>query len=90
VGDRQPGPWEHLVITLITVAGTAIMVWWQMPPAQRQMMTLEARRRLHRVLAGAALRSGRAAMRDELEGRAAEAGSRYALTYRLSRLRDGL
>jgi hypothetical protein len=85
--DQHPRPWAQLAA--LTVA-LAVMAWAEMPPWQRQQLTARCRQGLRRVVARVALLSGRAAMRDELSGRQAEAESRYAFTERLSRIRDGL
>lgn len=83
-------PRASLLVTLVTVAGMALMVWAEMPEWQREMMTRAVRSRLHRVAAKLARASGRRAMGDELAGRASEADAGYRRTYRLSVTRDRL
>lgn len=83
----QDKPWQRILITLATVLGTAAAAWSQMPPSQQQIMMLTARAWAQRTLHRAARASGRRAMAAELAGRP-EADTGYAITYRLSRLRD--
>lgn len=87
-GDQ--GPWTHLVMTLITLGGVAVIMWMEAPEWQRQMLTRTVRSRLHRAAALAARASGHRAMGDELGGRDREAHAGYGFTYRLSRVRDRL
>jgi hypothetical protein len=84
------GPWTHLLVTAISVAGVAGMIWLEMPEWQRETVKRAARGRLHRGAAAIARASGYRAMGDELSGRQAEAEAGYGFTYRVSRLRDRL
>lgn len=86
----KPGPWTQLLMTVITVAGSVVIVWIQLPEQQRQMMILALRSRARRLAARAAQLSGHKAMGRELAGRMAEAEAGYGFTYRLSRARDAL
>jgi len=84
------GPWSHLLMTVITLAGVGAVMWMEAPEWQRAMIKRQARVRL-RLLAGRlAASSGHRAMGDELQGRIAEAHAGYGFTYRLSALRDRL
>lgn len=84
------GPWTHLLMTVITLAGVAGVMWMEAPEYQREMVKRAARSRLRRLAAGLARASGRRAMGDELDGRADQARAGYGFTYRLSCLRDRL
>jgi hypothetical protein len=88
--EGKPGPLAHLLMTLITLAGVALVMWMEAPEWQRQMITRSARRRGRQLAARLAARSGHQSMGSELSGRAAEAHAGYGITYRLSRLRDRL
>ena len=79
--------WARLIEALLTLAGTAALIWWQMPPSQQQMIILETRSRAHRALHRAARASGRLAMGRELAG-TPERLAGYDITLRLSELRD--
>lgn len=83
-------PWEHLVMTLVTVAGMAALMWMEAPEWQREIIKRAARNRLRRLAAGVARRSGHRAMGDELDGRTEQARAGYGFTYRLSTFRDRL
>jgi hypothetical protein len=87
---RDQGPWAHLAMTAITLAGVAVVMWLEAPEYQRAMIRQAARLRLRRLASAAARHSGHQAMGDELSGRAREAAAGYGFTYRLSRLRDNL
>ena len=82
------GPWTHLLMTAITLAGVAAVMWMEAPEWQRQMIIRAARARARQGAALLAARSGHHAMGDELSGRRAEATAGYGITYRLSRMRD--
>lgn len=84
------GPWTHLLMTVITLAGVAGVMWMEAPEYQREMVKRAARHRLRRLAAAAARHSGHRAMGDELSGRLKEALAGYRFTYRLSRVRDAL
>jgi hypothetical protein len=83
-------PWTHLLVTVITVAGVAVIMWMEAPPWQREAIQRATRLRLRSLATRAAALSGHHAMGDELHGRKAEADAGYGFTYRLSRLRDKL
>lgn len=83
-------PWAHLLMTLITLAGMAAVMWMESPEWQREMIRRAARSRLRRLAAAVARRSGHRAMGDELDGRTEQARAGYGFTYRLSSLRDRL
>jgi hypothetical protein len=84
------GPWTHLLMTLITLAGVSAVMWMEAPEWQRETIRRAARLRLHQLAAAAARASGHRAMGDELGGRMREAMAGYGFTYRLSRMRDRL
>lgn len=83
--DKRP-VWAELTLILVSAAATGLMIWYSMPPVQRQMATLEARQRTFRFLSGRASRAGRAGMGEELAGR--DPKPAYSLAYTLSRWRD--
>jgi hypothetical protein len=87
VGGDQ-GPWTHLVMTVITVAGVGVIMWMEAPEWQRETIKRAIRFRLHRAADQLARASGHRAMGDELQGRTSEAEAGYGFTYRLSRMRD--
>ena len=89
MGEPQ-GPWTHLLVTVISVAGMAALVWMEAPEWQREMIKRQARLRLRSLITRLAVSSGQRAMGDELSGRTAEAHAGYGFTYRLSALRDRL
>jgi hypothetical protein len=82
MGGEHPPMWQQLLMTAVSVAAVAAMLWMEAPTWQREQIRQAVRSRL----ASAAWRSGREAMRLEIEhGRP---GSGYTFTYWLSRLRD--
>jgi len=87
-GDQ--GPLSHLLMTLITLAGVAAIMWMEAPQWQREAIRRSARHHARRAAARVARASGHRAMGDELSGRLRDAATGYGITYRLSRLRDGL
>lgn len=87
---NDQGPWAHLLMTAITLAGVAGMMWMEAPEYQREMVKRAARSRLRRLAAAVARHSGHRAMGDELGGRADQARAGYGFTYRISCLRDRL
>ena len=89
MGDGQ-GPWTHLLMTVITLAGVGAVMWMEAPEWQREMIRRRTRLRLRSLATRLAVRSGRRAMGDELRGRRAEAEAGYGFTYRLSVMRDRL
>lgn len=87
MGDQ--GPWTHLLMTAITLAGVAGIMWMEAPEWQREMIRQATRSRLRRAAARLARASGHRAMGRELAGTPEdEAG--YWFPYRLSRVRDAL
>ena len=88
--DGKPGPWAHLLMTLITLAGVAAVMWMEAPEWQRQMILRTTRARARAAATRLAALSGHRSMGDELRGRTVEAHAGYGFTYRLSRLRDRL
>jgi hypothetical protein len=88
MGDQ--GPWTHLVMTVITVAGVLVIMWMEAPEWQRETIKRAARVRVRSLAGRLAARSGHRAMGDELDGRTAEAEAGYGFTYRVSKLRDRL
>lgn len=88
--DKAGSVWNHLLITVISVAGAMMIVWADLPPDQRAWTVLKVRGRLHRVLHQCAARAGRAGMTSELASHGPTAHAGYGLAYRLSQLRDRL
>lgn len=86
--DEQQDIWRHLILTLISVGGMLMVVWAELPPSQRTMITLEARAAAHRLLNRTARRAGHWGMGSELAGHEPTAAVSYSLASRLSRLRD--
>ena len=84
----QRSIWAHLLMTVISVAGMAVIVWMELPESQRAMMTLTMRTRLQRMLHRSAQRAGHAGMGAELHERYPAAGTAYGAAYWLARLRD--
>lgn len=81
---RQPGKLE-LVLTL---ASTALMVWFMIPQTERQQAQMLAVHRLRQLAGRLAALEGRAGMADELSGR--DPLPRYGTAFYLSRARDAL
>jgi len=91
VEDRTgPGPVQQAVMLALSVLGTAVMVWVQLPESERMMIALETRAWLHRRLNRAAHRAGHLGMGSELREHEPSAVVSYGLAYRLARLRDWL
>ena len=90
MGEEPRNLWVHLLMTAISVAGMAAVVWLEMPESQRTMMYLTTRTWLHRNLHLSALRAGRAGMGAELHEHMPSAHVGYGLAYRLARWRDAL
>jgi len=89
VQEQQQGSvWQHLLMTLISLAGAAVLIWMELPPSQRMMMSLELRKRSYRALHVAARAAGRWGMTSELREYGPSAAASYGLAYRLGRLRD--
>lgn len=80
-GDRPP-MWQQLVMTAVSVAAVGVMLWMEAPQWQKEQIRLAVRSHL----AVAAWRSGRKAMRLEIDG--GRPVGLYQVTYLLSRLRD--
>jgi len=85
---HQQPVWQYLLTTLIGLAGMAAMIWMELPPSQRMMVTLAVRERSYRVLHAAARAAGRWGMGSELREHRESAAASYGLAYRLSRWRD--
>jgi len=85
--EQRPA-WAEIVLVLVSTAATGVLVWYSMPPAQREMAVLSARTRAHRWLAVHAPRAGRAGMADELAGR--DPAPAYGMAYRMATWRDRL
>ena len=83
-------PWTHLLMTLITLGGVAVIMWMEAPEWQRQMITRSARAKARGLVTRVAASSGHHAMGDELSGRLREALAGYGFTEKLSRIRDRL
>jgi hypothetical protein len=88
VGDAQ-GPWTHLIMTAITLAGVAVIMWMEAPEWQRQMAARKIRLRLRSAATRLAACAGHRAMGRELGG-TPENDAGYHTAYRISRFRDTL
>jgi hypothetical protein len=77
-------------MTVITLAGMAVIMWMEAPEWQREIARRAVRARSHALAGRLARRTGHRAMGDELSGRSLEAEAGYGVAYRLSRLRDRL
>jgi hypothetical protein len=88
--ETDQGLRSQLLMLAVSITGTAILVWMELPPDQRVMWTLEARTRLRKWLTLAARRAGHAGMGSELSGWQQSAAAGYGLAYRLARARDKL
>jgi hypothetical protein len=86
----EPNPWQNLLVTVVTVAGVAVIMWMEAPAWQRETVKRALRWRLRYVATRLAARSGHRAMGDELDGREAEAEAGYRQTFKLSTWRDRL
>lgn len=82
MGGDHPPMWQQLVMTAVSVAAVGVMLWMEAPQWQRDQI----RHQLRSHLAMAAWRSGREAMRLEID-RGRPVGL-YHVTYLISRLRD--
>lgn len=76
----------EILLSLVSLAGTAWIVWIQLPPAERQMCRLSMASAAHRWLARASRRLGYLGMGDELAGR--DPRDRYGLALMLGKARD--
>jgi hypothetical protein len=88
--DNDESLKSRLLMLAVSIAGTAILVWMELPPDHRMMIGLETRARLQRWLHRAALRAGRAGIASEVSGWRQSAAAGYGVAYRLSRARDRL
>src|SRR5258708_29255387 len=79
MGESQ-GPWTQLLVTVITVAGVAVIVWMEAPPWQREAMRRVLRLRVRQAAGHPAARGGHRAMGDELRGRAGGAAAGHGVT----------
>jgi len=82
---QRRSPVVELLVALASVAGTAMIVWYNMAPQERMWLKLEMARGAHQLSDRLARRTGRKGMGDELAGR--DFG-RYRIAYRLSLVRD--
>jgi hypothetical protein len=87
---NDSNPWTHLLMTLITLTGVAVIMWMEAPEWQRQLIARAARARLRAAATRVAASSGHHAMGDELSGRLREALAGYGFTEKISRIRDRL
>jgi hypothetical protein len=85
---HQQPVWQYLLTTLIGLAGMAVMIWMELPPSQRMMVSLELRRRLYRGLHTTARVVGHYGMSSELAAHRESAAVSYGLAYRLAQWRD--
>lgn len=88
--DENPG--FRALMALAELAAAMLMlaaIWSQMPPSQRELITLEIRTRLRGHAGKLARATGRRAMGRELAG-TPESRAGYDLAYRFSVLRDRL
>jgi hypothetical protein len=81
--SSDPPVWQQLLMTAVSLAAVAAMLWMEAPQWQRDQF----RNGLRSRLAQAAWQSGRHAMSLEIE-RGRPAGLGYGVTYWLSRVRD--
>lgn len=82
MGGERPPMWQQLVMTAVSVAAVAAMLWMEAPAWQKEQI----RHALRSHLAVAAWQTGRKAMRLEID-RGRPVGL-YQVTYWISRLRD--
>jgi hypothetical protein len=81
---------SQLLMLAVSITGTAILVWMELPPDHRTMLALEARMRIGKWMHRAARQAGHAAMGSELSGWRQSAAAGYGLAYRLAKARDRL
>ena len=79
---------SQLLMLAVSITGTAILVWMELPPDHRVMLALETKTHLQKWLHRAALRAARAGMGSELSGWRQSAAAGYGLAYRLAKLRE--
>lgn len=88
----EENPAFRMLMALAELAAalvTLMVIWSQMPAAQREMILLQLRTRLRGHAARLARSAGRLAMRRELGG-TPESRAGYDVAYRFSQLRDRL
>ena len=88
--EEQQSLRSQLLMLAVSITGTAILVWMELPPDHRTMLALEARMRIGKWLHRAAHRAGHAGMGSELSGWRQSAAAGYGLAYRLAKARDRL
>jgi hypothetical protein len=88
--QSQPKLWQQLVVVTVTVAGSVMIAWAQLPPDQRAWTVLEVRSWLRKTAHRTAQRAGRLGMASEVAGHDPTAQASYGAAYRLSVLRDRL
>ena len=88
--EEQQSLRSQLIMLAVSITGTAILVWMELPPDHRVMLALEIRTRLGKWMHRAARQAGHAAMGSELSGWRQSAAAGYGLAYRLARARDRL
>ena len=86
--QRQPPVWAEILLATMSLAGTMLIIWGNLPPQERAWIRLGTRRWLYRVLTGLAWREGRAGIREEAAGR--DPAVCYAIAERFGRWRDRL
>jgi hypothetical protein len=90
VEDRTPQLRDQVIMLVLSVIGTAAMIWMEIPETQRLWIILSVRMRAQRLAHRAAYRAGHLGMGRELHHDEPSAAVSYSLAYRLSRLRDRL
>jgi hypothetical protein len=85
---HQQPVWQYLLTTLIGLLGMGAMIWMELPPSQRMMLTLAVREKSYRVLHAAARAAGRWGMSSELADHAESMAFGYGIAYRLAQWRD--
>ena len=88
--DRTPQLRDQVIMLVLSVIGTAAMIWMEIPETQRLWIILSVRMRAQRLAHRAAHRAGHLGMGRELSHDEPSAAVSYGLAYRLSRLRDRL
>ena len=81
---------DQIIMLVLSLIGTAAMVWMEIPETQRMWIILSVRMRAQRIAHRAAYRAGHLGMGRELSHDEPSAAVSYGLAYRLSRLRDRL
>lgn len=88
--DNDESLKSRLLMLAVSITGTAILVWMELPPDQRMMLGLTVRAQCQRWLHRAARQAGHAGMGSELSGWRQSAAAGYGIAYRLARARDRL